>query len=129
VSLDPHWDLAAYELVQQGATTDPGDSHVIHVRLSLANHALRAQPLPLVRLTLLDRYGKQLAALDLKPADYWPRGQNPRSFLGHDERIDSDVQVRDPPGADSASFEIDVCLATVHGTIRCQSDLSTPGSS
>jgi predicted Zn finger-like uncharacterized protein len=129
VSLDPRWDLAAYDILQQGAAADPNDSHVIHVRLSLANHAPRAQPLPLVRLTLLDRYGKQLAALDLKPADYWPHGQTPRSFLGHDERIDSDVPVRDPPGADSTSFEIDVCLATVHGTIRCQSDLSTPGSS
>jgi predicted Zn finger-like uncharacterized protein len=129
LSLDPHWDLAAYEIRQQGAASDPGDSHVIHVRLSLANHALRAQPVPLVRLTLLDRYGKRLAARDLTPAEYWPRGQSPRSFLGHDERIDSEVQVRDPPGADSANFEIDVCLASVRGAIHCQGDLSTPGSS
>jgi predicted Zn finger-like uncharacterized protein len=129
VPLDPHWDLAAYEIRQQGAASDPGDSHVIHVRLSLANHAPRAQPVPLVRLTLLDRYGKRLAASDLTPADYWPRGQSPRSFLGHDERIDSEVQVHDPPGADSASFEIDVCLASVRGAIHCQSDLSIPGSS
>jgi predicted Zn finger-like uncharacterized protein len=129
ISLDPHWDLAAYDIRQQGASADPGDSHVIHVRLSLANRAARAQPVPLVRLTLLDRYGKRLAARDLSPADYWPHGKAAHSFLAHDERIDSEVQVRDPPGADSASFEIDVCLANTHGAIRCAGDLSTPGAS
>jgi predicted Zn finger-like uncharacterized protein len=129
VSLDPHWDLSAYDIRQQGAASDPGDSHVIHVRLSLANRAARAQPMPLVRLTLLDRYGKHLASRDLTPADYWPHGKTPHTFLAHDERIDSEVQVRDPPGADSASFEIDVCLANTHGAIRCAGDSSIPGSS
>jgi predicted Zn finger-like uncharacterized protein len=129
IALDPHWDLAAYDIRQQGAASDPGDSHVIRVRLSLANRAVRAQPVPLVRLTLLDRYGKRLAARDLTPADYWPHGKPPRSFLGHDERIDSEVQVRDPPGADSASFEIDVCLPNTHGAIHCAGDPSASGAS
>ena len=40
--LDPHWNLAAYDVRQQGAAADPGDSHVIRVRLSVANHAPRA---------------------------------------------------------------------------------------
>lgn len=129
IALDPHWDLAAYDIRQQGAASDPGDAHVIRVRMSVANRAARAQPVPLVRLTLLDRYGKRLAARDLAPADYWPHGKAPRDFLAHDERIDSEVQVRDPPGADSASFEIDVCLANMHGAIRCAGDSATPGAS
>ena len=65
--LDPHWDLAAYDVRQQGAAADTNDSQLIRVRLSLANHASRAQPLPLLRLTLLDRYGKRVAARDLAP--------------------------------------------------------------
>jgi hypothetical protein len=80
---------------------------------------------PLLRLTLLDRYGKRIAARDLSPADYWPHGQPARGFLAHDERIDSEVAVRDP-GADSASFEIDVCLANVRGAVRCASELANP---
>lgn len=121
--LDPHWDLSAYDVRQQGAAADPGDSHVIRVRLSLANRALRSQPVPLLRLTLLDRYGKRIAARDLTPAEYWPHDQPAHSFLGHDERIDSEVAVRDP-GADSASFELDVCLRTLHGAVRCAGDLA-----
>ena len=121
VPLDPHWNLAAYDVRQQGAASDPSDSHVIRVRLSLANRAQRAQPVPLLRLTLLDRYGKAIAARDLAPAEYWPAGRVARSFLAHDERIDSEVAVRDP-GADSASFELDVCLKSPRGVMRCAGD-------
>jgi predicted Zn finger-like uncharacterized protein len=121
VPLDPHWNLAAYDIRQQGAASDPSDSHVIRVRLSLANRAQRPQPVPLLRLTLLDRYGKAIAARDLTPAEYWPAGHVARSFLAHDERIDSEVALRDP-GADSSSFEIDVCLKSPRGVVRCAGD-------
>ena len=121
VPLDPHWNLAAYDIRQQGAASDPLDNQVIRVRLSLANRAQRAQPVPLLRLTLLDRYGKPIAARDLTPAEYWPASGRVRGFLAHDERIDSEVAVRDP-AADSASFELDVCLASPRGNVRCAGD-------
>src|ERR1700728_3643735 len=109
VPLDPHWNLAAYDVRQQGAASDPADSHVIRVRVSVANHAARAQPVPLLRLTLLDRYGKPIAARDLTPAEYWPQGHAPRTFLARDERIDSEIAVRDPGDA-SDSFKPHECL-------------------
>ena len=121
VPLDPHWNLSAYDVRQQGAASDPGDNHVIRVRVSVANRAPSAQPVPLLRLTLLDRYGKPIAARDLTPAEYWPQGHPARAFLAHDERIDSEIAVRDP-GADSASFELDVCLKSTHGVVRCAGD-------
>jgi predicted Zn finger-like uncharacterized protein len=129
VPLDPHWNLGAYEIRQQGAATDTSDSHLIRVRISIANHAARSQPVPLLRLTLLDRYGKAIAARDLTPNEYWPKGHPARDFLAHDERIDSEVAVRDP-GADSASFELDVCLLNVRGAVHCKGDQSptTPAS-
>ena len=123
VPLDPHWNLAAYDIRQQGAAADPGDSRVIHVRLSLANREQRPQPVPMLRLTLLDRYGKAIAARDLSPAEYWPAGHVARAFLAADERIDSEVTVRDPT-ADSASFELDACLKSPRGSVRCAGDTS-----
>jgi predicted Zn finger-like uncharacterized protein len=121
IALDPHWNLAAYDVRQQGAASDPLDSRVIDVRLSLANRDAHAQPVPLLRLTLLDRYGKPIAARDLTPAEYWPAGHAARGFLAHDERIDSEVAVRDPT-VDSASFELDVCLKGSRGIVRCAGD-------
>jgi len=120
VPLDPHWNLAAYDVRQQGAASDPADSHIVRVRLSLANHAPRPQPVPLLRLTLLDRYGKSIAMRDLTPQEYWPAGHAPRAFLAPDERIDSEVAVRDP-NADSTSFELDVCLRS-GAAVRCAGD-------
>lgn len=120
--LDPHWDLSAYDVRQQGAAADGTDSELVHVRLSLANHAQRPQPLPMLRLTLLDRYGKRIARGNLAPAQYWPGGEPPHPLLAHDERVDCEVVVRDP-GAASASFELDVCLRDAAGQLRCASDL------
>jgi len=122
--LDPHWNVADYDVRQQGATADPTDSQLIHVRLSLANRAPRAQPVPLLRLTLLDRYGKRIASSELTPEQYWPAAMTPRDFLAHDERVDSEVTIRDPNAA-SASFELDVCLRGTGGALRCAGD-ATP---
>ncbi|MGH8143453.1 MAG: DUF3426 domain-containing protein [Steroidobacteraceae bacterium] len=123
--LRPHWNLGAYDVRQQGAQADANSEQVIHVRLSLANRAPRAQPTPLLRLTLLDRYGKRIAQRDLTPADYWPKGRAPETFMASDERIDSEVAVRDPSAA-SASFELDVCLRDVGGGVHCAGDATAP---
>jgi predicted Zn finger-like uncharacterized protein len=122
IPLDPHWDLGAYDIRQQGAASDVSDNRLIRVRLSIANHAMRSQPVPLIRLTLLDRYGKRIAARDLSPPEYWPKGHPMPGFLAHDQRIDTEIAVSDP-GADSASFELDVCLKNARGAERCASDL------
>lgn len=124
----PHWDLGAYEVRQQGAEFEPGKRQTIRVRFSLANHAPRAQPVPLLRLTLLDRYGRRVAQRDLGPSDYWPAGRTPTAFLGSDQRVDTEVQVRDP-SADSASFELDVCLRDPKGIIHCAGDANASSGS
>ncbi|HWG76513.1 MAG TPA: DUF3426 domain-containing protein [Steroidobacteraceae bacterium] len=121
VPLQPRWDLSAYEVRQQGAESAGGPHAAIRVRFSLANHATRAQPVPELRLTLLDRYGRRVAERALKPADYWPKGRATQSFLNADERVDTEVQVLDP-SADSASFELDVCLPDARGGIQCAGD-------
>ena len=126
--LAPHWDLNAYEVRQQGAQFEPGPRQTIRVRFSLANHAPHAQPVPLLRLTLLDRYGRRIAQRDLAPADYWPTASPPAAFLASDQRIDTEVQVRDP-GADSASFELDVCLRGAQGLVHCAGDAAAAAAS
>lgn len=121
VPINPHWNLAAYDIRQQGAVVDAIDSHVIRVRLSIANRAQRAQPVPMVRLTLLDRYGKRVASRDMTPGEYWPRAQKVADYLARDQRVDTEVAVRDPD-SDSASFELDVCLKNGRGALHCAGD-------
>jgi len=121
MTLTPTWDLAAYDVRQLGAATEGNNGNAIRVRVSVANRALRSQPTPILRLTLLDRYGKKVAARDLLPADYLPKDQRERRFLDAEQRIDAEIRVVDP-GPDATSFELDVCLALAAGGLRCAND-------
>jgi predicted Zn finger-like uncharacterized protein len=125
VPLEPGWDLSAYEVRQEGASGESGQSgNAIKVRLSLTNHANRPQPLPVVRLTLLDRYGKHVAARDLKPVEYL-QGRPATGFMAAQQRIDTQVAVQDP-GTEASSFEVDVCLPLPSG-LHCAGDTAHTG--
>jgi predicted Zn finger-like uncharacterized protein len=120
--LEPGWDLSAYDVRQEGASGDTANT--IKVRLSLTNRAHRPQPLPVVRLTLLDRYGKRVAARDLKPIEYL-QGRPATGFMAAQQRIDTQVAVQDP-GSEASSFEVDVCLPLASG-LHCAGDTSHTG--
>ena len=121
LSLNPAWSLAAYDVRQLGADADGTGGNAIRVRVSVANLAPRSQPVPTLRLTLLDRYGKQLAARNLPPAEYLPAGSADGQFMSAGQRLDSTVAVADP-GALATSFEVDVCLPAAGNTLRCAGD-------
>ena len=123
VTLTPRWNLGAYEVNQLGAESDSGGAGAINVRLSVMNRAERAQPAPIVRLTLLDRYGKRLAARDLAPKDYVKSALG-NGFLAAGQRLDAQVAVIDP-GPQASSFELDVCLPAPSGSLRCANDQPT----
>jgi hypothetical protein len=72
VQLVPRWDLRAYDVRQLGASADPAGSGLITVRASIKNAARQAQPLPLLRVTLQDRFGNRIAARDVAPRFYVP---------------------------------------------------------
>jgi len=113
--LMPRWDLAAYEVHQLGATTDTAGAGELIVRASLKNAAERAQPLPLLRVSIQDRFGNRLASRDVAPKAYATRAS---ASLAAGQRIDIELNFSDP-GRDAASFEIDACLPRPGGRIEC----------
>jgi predicted Zn finger-like uncharacterized protein len=120
-SLHPNWDLGAYDVHQLGASTDTADPRALKVRLSLANRGLHSQALPLVRLSLLDRYGTVVSSGDLQPAEYLPPALHGQRFIASEQRIDTEVSVMDPTQQVS-SFELDVCVPAAAGGLRCAGD-------
>src|SRR5205823_7329799 len=72
VPLAPHWDLRAYEVRQLGASVEPASAGLITVRASVKNAAAQPQPLPVLRVTLQDRFGNRIAARDVAPPLYLP---------------------------------------------------------
>lgn len=123
IPLAPRWDLHAYDVRQLGATVDPGSHGAITVRASIRNAGARPQPLPLLRVTLQDRFGNRLASRDVQPRDYLPRNIPPTSLLARDQRIDAELAFVDP-GASAVGFELDACLPLGGGGIACANDAS-----
>lgn len=121
VTLTPEWDVAAYDVRQLGAEAEPGDATRLVVRASVRNAALRAQPMPLLRLTLQDRYGKAIATRDLQPAEYLPEASRALRELGADQRLDTEIRVVDATRS-AVGFEIDACLPRDSGVVVCAND-------
>jgi predicted Zn finger-like uncharacterized protein len=122
VQLVPHWDLRAYDVRQLGASADPAGSGLITVRASIKNAGHHAQPLPLLRVTLQDRFGNRIAARDVAPRFYVPHTMPDTSYLAGGQRIDAEMGFVDP-GANAVGFEIDACLPARGGGVTCANDL------
>jgi hypothetical protein len=122
VQLAPHWDLRAYDV--RASLDAAARAGLITVRASVKNAASQPQPLPLLRVTLQDRFGNRIAARDVAPRFYVPRAMPASSFLSGGQRIDAEMAFVDP-GANAVGFEIDACLPASGGGVACANDAST----
>jgi predicted Zn finger-like uncharacterized protein len=121
VTLKPHWDLRAYDVRQLGASVDPANAGEITVRASIKNASPQPQPLPLLRVTLQDRFGNRIAARDVQPQFYVPGAVPAAALLGAGQRIDAEMAFLDP-GANAVGFELDACLPASGGGVACAND-------
>ena len=121
VRLTPRWDLRVYDVRQLGASVDAANAGQIMVRASVKNGGHQAQPLPLLRVTLQDRFGNRIAARDVAPGNYLPRAIPATSFLAAGQRIDAEMAFVDP-GSNAVGFEIDACLPAPAGGLACAND-------
>jgi predicted Zn finger-like uncharacterized protein len=121
ISIVPRWDLGSYEVRQLGASTAADAPGQITVRASVKNGAHQAQPLPLLRVTLQDRFGNRIASRDVPPQSYLPRAIPSSSLLSAGQRIDAEMAFVDP-GSNAVGFEIDACLPAPGGGISCAND-------
>src|ERR1700733_2315484 len=121
VPLRPHWDVTAYEVHQLGASALAEATGELTVRASVKNDAAEPQPLPLLRVTLLDRFGNRLAAREVPPRAYLHVAPADGALLPAGERVDAQMAFIDP-GREAVGFEIDACLQTPGMRIHCAND-------
>jgi predicted Zn finger-like uncharacterized protein len=123
VKLAPAWDLRAYDVRQLGAAVDSTSNGLITVRASVKNGAHQPQPLPLLRVTLEDRFGNRIASRDVAPRFYLPAAVPASALLASGQRVDAQMGFLDP-GASAVGFEIDACLPASGGAVTCANDAS-----
>jgi len=121
VPISPRWNVQAYEVRQLGAVAGPRDPGALTVRASVKNTAARDQPLPLLRVTMQDRFGNRIAARDVPPSAYLPAGSASSADLAAGQRVDAEIAFADP-GPNAVGFEIDACLSLASGHVVCAND-------
>lgn len=109
IPIVPLWNVRAYRARQLGATVRGSNPHQISVRASIVNRGSWPLPLPLLRVTLQDRYGRTIATRDVPPRDYLPPSAPSTAMLPPGRRIDATVAFVNP-GPQAVGFEIDACL-------------------
>jgi predicted Zn finger-like uncharacterized protein len=119
VPLGNAWNLEAFELRQWGAGSDLAAGR-LNVRASLTNRADFAQPLPLLRVEIEDRFGEAVAIRDFKPSEYLKDPGRLDRLLGTGESADAQLDVV-AAGLDGVGYRLNVCMSDADGTVRCAS--------
>jgi hypothetical protein len=120
VTLEPAWDLAAYDLRQLGGEALALNSTTLVLRATVHNSAPGAQPPPMIRVRLQDRYGNTLSTSEVRPADYLRIA--PPARMAPDQRLDVELRVEDR-NRQANGWDLDVCLPASDGVLHCAGEL------
>lgn len=121
LTLQPQWELKAYELQQWGVLTDAAIPDTLRVRASITNRAAFAQPYPLIKLALQDRWGAPVGMRAFEPSEYLPAANGTNRLLAPKQRANAEIVIVDP-GADAVGFQIHACLQYPQAMV-CSDDL------
>jgi predicted Zn finger-like uncharacterized protein len=117
----PNASLDSYQLRQWGVTGDPAAKGTLRVRASIMNVAGQPQRYPLLRVSLVNRFGSRVGQRDFEPAEYL--GKSTTRMLAPGERTDAALDILDP-GKDAEGFEIDVCIRRLDKAVICAGDVA-----
>jgi predicted Zn finger-like uncharacterized protein len=120
IPLLPNWDLAAIELRQWGNESEASEDGRLVVRASLTNRAAFAQPHPILRLELDDRFGATVATRDFEPADYLKDPSQATRLIAPGSTAEAELLLADP-GTEAVGYRLDACLRESATLLRCAS--------
>ena len=118
IPLLPNWDLAAFELRQWGSESEASEDGRMVVRASLTNRAMFAQPHPILRLELDDRFGGTVATRDFEPADYLKDPSQATRLIAPGSTAEAELLLADP-GTEAVGYRLDACLRESTTLLRC----------
>jgi predicted Zn finger-like uncharacterized protein len=128
--LAENWNLDAFEMRQWGAdaASTPAPDGRMTVRASLRNGANFAQPMPLLRLELEDRFGATIARRDFEPREYLKDPAQATRMLAAGASTEAELAVVDA-ARDAVGYRLDVCLRDETGAVNCsQSEPTATGA-
>jgi predicted Zn finger-like uncharacterized protein len=116
----PNWDLAAYQWDIYKVGLDPKVPDALRVVGSVANNAAFAQPYPLGKLSLKDRWESPVGVRAFEPYEYLPSPEAADRLMAPRQRTNIEIVIADP-GADAVGYLIHACLEQ-DSRITCADD-------
>ena len=111
----------AYDLRQLGGESTPDAADRIVVRATVHNRAQHAQPVPMIRVVLQDRFGNALSTHAIGAPGLHERS-GARGASSADQRVDAELSLEDP-NHQAVGFELDACLPDAARQLHCSNDL------
>jgi len=121
LSLLPNWNLHAYEVRSSEAVAGATTRGALDVLASIAVVGPEPVGLPIVRVTLRDRFSKSLGSRMFSPAEYLDGISPPAELLTSGYLIPVRISLRDP-GTDAFGYEVDVCVLYRREGLVCQQE-------
>lgn len=109
LSPTPHWDLSAYQWDIYKVGLDPKLPDALRVVGSVANNAAFAQPYPLGKLSLKDRWESPVGVRAFEPYEYLPSPEAADRLMAPKQRTNIEIVIADP-GPDAVGYLIHACL-------------------
>ena len=109
VSAAPDWRPADFRVVRSEAIANADRPGELQVAVEFMNSAEFAQPYPMIRIVLQDRFGQRVGTHDFEPGQYLEQYTSGARLPGGD-RARASVSVPDPGGR-ADGFRVDLCLA------------------
>ena len=117
----PAWDLRSYELRNSEAVADRSSKGALDILARIVVVGNDPVGLPLVRVTLRDRFSRSIGSRVFQPTEYLAGKPAPREPVPPGTMIPVEISLKDP-GPDAQGFDVEVCVLRRREGLLCRAD-------
>ncbi|HWP94738.1 MAG TPA: DUF3426 domain-containing protein [Gammaproteobacteria bacterium] len=119
--LESRRDLKLIDITRTAVTSHADYREVLHLTGVMVNGADFAQPWPLLRVRLEDRWGDIVGIRDFRPEEYLRDANDAASPMKPAQSAAIDLEILDPGGA-AVGFAVEPCMPSQNG-VMCLADI------
>lgn len=116
-TVTPDWNIRGWQFESTSGSADAADE-ILTIRSRIANASDQPLPLPLVHVSLTDRYEEIIGSRVLEPADYLPESTGTNQPIAPGGAFTAVITVESPSAA-ATGFKLNVCYPFAGEQLRC----------
>ena len=116
-TVTPQWNIRGWQFESTSGSADAADE-ILTIRSRIANSSGQPLPLPLVHVSLTDRYEEIIGSRVLEPADYLPESTGTNQSIAPGGAFTAVITVESPTAA-ATGFKLNVCYPFNGEQLRC----------